>query len=442
MTDHNREGARQWDEILKHLLQLFGQEIFDRWLKPLSVYAKTDEELTLCAPNGHIRENILAHYQHAILMTWNKLFSPIKQITVLSTNTHPHLDTSPRILINNTSLLEEKHVTENFMVGKSNELAFCAVQRIAESSVPPSGMNPLFIYGGVGLGKTHMLHALCWKLTKRAPACRFIYMSAERFMHHFVTSIRNKNTLEFRKILRSVDVLMVDDVQFIAGKESTQEEFFHTFNCLVDQKKQIVISADKSPSELGLEERVRSRLGQGLIASVYPATYELRLGILQNKAELLGIYIPEQALELLAKRITTSIRELEGALNSIVAFATLIGKPITMELAQEALHDLRQTQVRQITIQEVQKVVANHFTISVTDLLSPKRLRAVARPRQIAMYLCRELTQHSSTDIGNQFGGKDHTTVVHAVKNIHRLMDNDPAFMNEVKNIKNILRAS
>ena len=233
---------------------------------------------------------------------------------------------------------------------------------------------------------------------------------------------------------------MVDGIQFMVGKESTQEEFFHTFNTLLENKKQIIVSGDKAPTELGVTDRVRSRLGAGLVTNVFPSTYELRFKILQNKARIIGAYVPDEALELLARKITSSIRELEGALNSIVAFSTLIGRPISMEIVHEALNDLFQTQVHPTTIETVQKTVAEYFNISVEDMLSPRRTRDIARPRQIAMFLSREMTQSSSTEIGAHFGGKDHTTVVHAVKAIHKLLQADPNLSEDVAKLKKMLQ--
>jgi len=438
------EVKQSWVELQETFLHFFGAQAYKRWIQPLTFHKNSEGSITLCAPNAHSCDCVREHYVHGMIQLWNQTYAhTLTSIKVISINSHPQIDTNPKNLINSVAFLEKNYQFGNFVVGKSNEIAYSAIKRIADhtSNEPIESLNPLFVYGGVGLGKTHLLHALCWHLSSEKPNRQFIYMSAERFMYHFVSAIRTKNTLEFRKIFRSVDILMVDDIQFIAGKDSTQEEFFHTFNTLVDQKKHIIVSADKSPSELGLEGRVRSRLGCGLVTNIYPATYELRLLILENKAQLLGVHVPGEALELLARKVTSSIRELEGALNSIVAFATLIGKPITMDIVHEALHDLIQTQSLPITIHTVQKHVADHFQISINDLLSHQRLRSIARPRQIAMFLCRELTQNSSTDIGNQFGGKDHTTVVHAVKTVQRIMKNDPVFSEEVLGIKRSLRS-
>src|SRR3546814_386495 len=261
------------------------------------------------------------------------------------------------------------------------------------------------------------MHAIAWNLRQNHPQRRVLYMSAEKFMYQFIRALRFRDTVAFKDQFRSVDVLMIDDVQFISGKESTQEEFFHTFNALVDQNRQVIISADKSPNDLdGLEERLRSRLGWGLVADIHPTTYELRLGILQSKAERLEVPIPAKVLEFLAHKISSNVRELEGALNRIAAHSTLVGRTISLEATQEVLRDLLKANDRRITIEEIQRRVATHFNIRITDMHSARRSRSVARPRQVAMYLAKQLTQRSLPEIGRQFGGRDHTTVRHAVK--------------------------
>jgi chromosomal replication initiator protein len=261
-------------------------------------------------------------------------------------------------------------------------------------------------------------------------------------MYQFVRALRTKDTMSFKEQFRSVDVLMIDDVQFIGGRDATQEEFFHTFNALVDQNRQVVISADKSPSDLeGVEERMRSRLGWGLVADIHPTTYELRLGILQAKAERLGAEIPSKVLEFLAHKITSNVRELEGALNRIVAHTTLVGRSVTLESTQEVLHDLLRANDRRVTIEEIQKRVAEHFNVRVADMHSARRARAVARPRQVAMYLSKQLTSRSLPEIGRKFGGRDHTTVMHAVRKIEEIKSLDPSFAEDVDLLRRMLEA-
>ena len=274
----------------------------------------------------------------------------------------------------------------------------------------------------------------------RDPSRRVIYLSAEKFMYQFIRALRFKNTMAFKELFRSVDVLMIDDVQFISGKESTQEEFFHTFNALVDQNRQIIISADKSPNDLeGIEERMRSRLGWGLVADIHPTTYELRLGILQSKAEQFDIEIPPKVLEFLAHKITSNVRELEGSLNRIIAHSTLVGRQITLESTQEALKDLLRSNDRRVTIEQIQKRVAEHFNIKLAEMSSARRARTVARPRQVAMYLAKQLTQRSLPEIGRKFGNRDHTTVMHAVRRIEELRAADSSFNEDVELLRRML---
>ena len=339
---------------------------------------------------------------------------------------------------NVTDLLDKRFIFKNFIVGRTNELAHAAARRAAESDSVQ--FNPLFLFGGVGLGKTHLMHAIAWHITSQNPERRVLYMSAEKFMYQFVRALRFRTTMDFKEQFRSVDVLMIDDIQFICGKDSTQEEFFHTFNALVDQNRQIVVSADKSPSDLeGMEERLRSRLGCGLVADIHPTDYELRLGILRNKAERLGAKLPDKVIEFLAHKINSNVRELEGALNRIVAQSTLVGDTITLEATQEILRDLLRANDRQITIEEIQKRVAEHFNVRLLDMHSARRARAVARPRQVAMYLSKQLTARSLPEIGRKFGGRDHTTVMHAVKKIEELRTADSSFHEDVELLRRML---
>ena len=312
---------------------------------------------------------------------------------------------------------------------------------LADADVVP--FNPLFLYGGVGLGKTHLMHAIAWAdpQAQGAAAQACCTCRPRSSCTEFVRALRYKDTVEFKEQFRSVDVLMIDDIQFICGnKESTQEEFFHTFNALVDQNRQIVISADKSPSDLeGMEERLRSRLGWGLVADIHPTTYELRLGILQAKADSLRQKVPAKVQEFLAHKITSNVRELEGALNRIVAHADLVGRPVTIETTQELLRDLLRANDRRVTIDEIQRKVAEHFNMRIADMHSERRARAVARPRQVAMFLAKSLTQRSLPEIGRKFGGRDHTTVMHAVKKVEELMASDHGFAEDIELLRRTL---
>ena len=343
--------------------------------------------------------------------------------------------------------LDQRFTFDSFVVGKPNEFAYACARRVAE--LPASqGFNPLFLYGGVGLGKTHLMHAIAWELaghgtgTHPGRPVTVAYMSAEKFMYRFIAAIRSQSTMEFKEELRSVDVLMIDDLQFLIGKDATQEEFFHTFNALVDAGKQIVVSADKSPSDLsGLEERVRTRLGCGMVADLHATTFELRVSILAAKAARSGVPVPAKVMEFLAHKITSNVRELEGALNRLIAHANLFGRPVTLEATNEVLHDILKAHDRRVTIEEIQKRVAEHWNIRLADMSSARRARAVARPRQVAMYLAKQLTSRSLPEIGRRFGDRDHTTVMHAVSRVGELMERDAGFADDVELLRRMLES-
>jgi chromosomal replication initiator protein len=293
----------------------------------------------------------------------------------------------------------------------------------------------------VGLGKTHLMHAIWHTIRERDPKQRVLYLTAESFVNRFIQALRTKNTNQFKELFRNVDVLMVDDVQFICGKEASQDEFFFTFNSLVEQNKQIVLSSEKPPSELqDIEERMRSRLGSGLVADIHSSTYELRLSILQTKAESARVPVPTAVLEFLAHKISTNIRELEGALNRVVAHSQLIGREITVEMAQDVLHDLLRQADRKVTVDEIQQRVAAHYNIKLAEMSSPRRARSVARPRQVAMYLAKQLTTLSLPQIGKRFGNRDHTTVMHAVRKIEELKISDLSIAEDVEMLKRQLQ--
>ena len=341
--------------------------------------------------------------------------------------------------------LEARFTFDNFIVGKPNALAHAAAKRVSEGM--DVGFNPLFLYGGVGLGKTHLMHAIAWALKDRNPDLNVLYLSAEQFMYRFVQALRERKMMDFKQLFRSVDILMVDDVQFIAGKDSTQEEFFHTFNALVDQGKQIIISADRSPGEIkDLEDRIKSRLQSGLVVDLHPTDYELRLGILQSKLEAQqavypDLHIAPKVLEFLAHRISTNVRVLEGALTRLFAFASLVGREITLELAQDCLADVLRASDRKITVEEIQRKVAEHYNIRLSDMIGPKRLRSYARPRQVAMFLAKTLTTRSLPEIGRRFGGRDHTTVMHGVKRIETLRDQDSQMADDLEMLRRALES-
>ncbi len=446
-----------WARVRGMLRAEVGDSAYTSWIKPVTLLGIDDGVVRVAVPTRFMRDWIMGHYAERLRELWTEEVATITALEVAVQAEPGDADADPvapaEVAVAAEPAapdggaatafgapLDPRFVFDNFVVGKPNELAHAAARRVADSQ--SASYNPLFLYGGVGLGKTHLMHAIAWYIRTRHPDRKVVYLSAEKFMYHFIRALRFQDTMAFKERFRSVDVLMIDDVQFIIGKESTQEEFFHTFNDLVDNNRQVVVSADKSPSDLeGMEERLRSRLGWGLVADIHATTYELRLGILQSKAERLGMEIPAKVLEFLAHKITTSVRELEGALNRVVAHATLIGRDITLESCQEVLHDLLRANDRRVTIEEIQKRVAEHFNIRIADMHSARRSRAVARPRQVAMYLSKQLTARSLPEIGRKFGGRDHTTVMHAVRKVDELRQADASFAEDVELLRRMLES-
>ncbi len=445
-----------WKRVHNNMRQEFGEAIFRSWLKPLTLQAYYHGTMEISVPTRFMRDWIQTHYAEKILGMCAAAESEIRRVQFVVVQTvaaESVFDSATEQAVLNTvkanenkksqiaeiaSPLDPRFKFDTFVVGKSNALAHAAARRVVESMTVP--FNPLFIYGGVGLGKTHLMHAIAHAMEEHWPDKVVMYLSAEKFMYQFVKALRSNDTMNFKEQFRSVDVLMVDDIQFITGKESTQEEFFHTFNALVDQNKQIIISADKAPSDLtGIDERLRSRLAWGLVADIQPTSYELRLGILQSKRAQLQANVPDSVLEFLALKVTSNIRELEGALNRIVAHSDVAKQEITLESTQEVLQDLLRSHDRRITIDEIQRKVAEHFNLRLTDMHSARRARNVARPRQIAMYLAKQLTARSLPEIGRKFGGRDHTTVMHAVRKVEELMTDDTQIAQDVDVIRRAL---
>ena len=442
-----------WDRVTKRLIKELGSRTFKTWISPLRFVSQGEGVITIEVPTSFVLERIrsqfldriqtLCHAEDSFINNVNliiasngstdQFFEPKKDITPITITAAR--DSEDEI----SSLLNPRYTFENFVVGKSNDLAYAAARRVSESNQVQ--FNPLYLYGGVGLGKTHLMHAIAWDVRKQSPNRRVIYLSAERFMFEFIKAIRHNGQISFKEKFRSVDILMIDDVQFISGKNSTQEEFFHTFNEIVDNNRQIIISADRSPSNLdGVTERTRSRLGWGLVADIHQTDYELRLGILMSKSEQFNIDVSALVIEFLAHRITSNIRELEGALNRVVAFAQLVGRPVTIEMAQNILKDVLYANDRQVTIEDIQKKVAEHYGMQTKELLSQRRTRDFVRPRQIAMYLAKTLTTNSLPEIGKRFAGRDHATVIHAVKKINQLMVTDNELCQKVETLKKILQ--
>ena len=447
------QKSGQWNRIRGTLRAEIGDVAYKSWLKPLTLVEVTNGRVRISVPTKFMRDWVVDHYGQRLRALWLEEDAGLKEVEIFIQTEAPRVQMRAQVpekpaprqhteapqavdtLDTIGAQLDPRCTFTNFIVGKPNELAFAAAQRVAES--PTATYNPLFLYGGVGLGKTHLMHAIAWHIRQAMPERKVVYLSAEKFMYHFVRAIRFQNSVAFKEQFRSVDVLMIDDVQFLNGKDSTQEEFFHTFNALVDANRQVIVSADKSPSDLeGMEERLRSRLGWGLVADIHATTYELRLGILQAKADHLSAKVPVRVLEFLAHKITSNVRELEGALNRVVAQSTLVGREITLEACQEVLKDLLRAHDRRVSIDEIQKEVALRFNIRLADMQSARRARAVARPRQVAMYLAKQLTARSLPEIGRKFGGRDHTTVMHAIRKIEELMETDPGIAEDVEQLR------
>jgi chromosomal replication initiator protein len=470
--------AQQWARVRGRLQTEVGDVEYRTWLRQMSFGGVDGDEVTVRLPTRFLRDWVRSHYGDRLNALWQAENRHIRRVDIrvggaaelaiaesvtpaeeprvapagnaaaVTQGANPAslatlVPAAPRVddRVGDSALLDPRFTFDSFVVGKPNEFAYACARRVAEQPAS-AGFNPLFLYGGVGLGKTHLMHAIAWELTGGSRPVSVAYMSAERFMYRFIAAIRSQATMEFKEQLRSLDVLMVDDLQFLIGKDATQEEFFHTFNALVDVGKQIVVSADKSPSDLsGLEERVRTRLGCGMVADLHATTYELRISILEAKAQRAGVPVPAKVLEFLAHKITTNVRELEGALNRLIAHANLFSRPVTLDATQEVLHDVLKAHDRRVTIEEIQKRVAEHWNIRLTDMSSARRARAVARPRQVAMYLAKQLTSRSLPEIGRKFGNRDHTTVMHAVSRVGELMERDHAFAEDVELLRRMLES-
>ncbi|WP_408858562.1 chromosomal replication initiator protein DnaA [Acidiphilium sp. PA] len=450
--------ALQWSRVRARLQDEIGEVEYRNWLRQAALHGLDGDEITVMMPTRFLRDWVNKEYGALLTSLWQSENPAVRRVDIRTrpaggSTAVPNLAEPSAVPGKSTqptrrdaedrsetaAPLDPRFTFDTFVVGKPNEFAYACARRVADGHASP-GFNPLFLYGGVGLGKTHLMHAIAWELSQRADEVTVAYMSAEKFMHRFVSALRRQSTIEFKNELRSVDVLMVDDLQFLIGKDGTQEEFFHTFNALVDSGKQIIVSADKSPSDLsGIEDRLRTRLGCGMVADVHATTYELRLAILEAKAARAGVPVPGRVMEFLAQKITANVRELEGALNRLIAHAHLFDRPVTLEAANEVLHDLLRAYDRKITIEEIQKQVADHYNIRISEMSSVRRARNIARPRQVAMYLAKQLTSRSLPEIGRKFGNRDHTTVMHAVAKVTELIAADADFAQDVDLLKRIL---
>ena len=467
----------QWNQICDQLKIEIGETAFDSWLKPLTIGSFSEGTMNICVPTRFMRNWVITNYSDRIHKIWEKknpsikninfivqagqeavpskgLYAPTCRSLLKSINTSPrpqniYQSGSSSLIANandgslNDSLsvpLNPQYTFDNFVVGKTNEFAYAAARKVAESR--NISFNPLFLYSGVGLGKTHLMHAIAWHIKQQDPTRNIVYLSAEKFMYKFVRALRYKDTTAFKEQFRSVDVLMVDDVQFMGGKDTTQEEFFYTFNSLIEEGRQIIISADKSPADLeGIEARLKSRLGCGLVADIHPTDFDLRMGILNSKAKQLGLELPQKVAEFLATKITSNIRELEGALRRVIAHSQLLSNhEITLDMTQDILKEMLRSFDKRTTIDEIQKKVAEHFNISVKEMQSSRRARTVARPRQIAMYLAKQLTSRSLPEIGRKFD-RDHTTVMHAVRKVEELIMEDVSLAENVEALRRLLDA-
>jgi chromosomal replication initiator protein len=442
--------ADLWDRTLADIQAKVSKPSFDTWLKSTKAHSLQGNSLVVTAPNEFARDWLEERYSPLIAGVLYEItgeeFGVKFIIPQNQAEDGEHVQTPPKVKKDELhsefppNMLNKKNTFDTFVIGSGNRFAHAASLAVAEA--PAKAYNPLFIYGGVGLGKTHLMHAIGHYVLEHNPAAKVVYLSSEKFTNEFINSIRDNKAEDFRNKYRSVDVLLIDDIQFLAGKESTQEEFFHTFNTLHEESKQIVISSDRPPKEIPtLEDRLRSRFEWGLITDITPPDLETRIAILRKKAKADGLDIPNEAMLYIANQIDSNIRELEGALIRVVAYSSLINKDINADLAAEALKDIIPgSKPKIITVQEIQRVVGEHYNIKLEDFKAKKRTKTVAFPRQIAMYLSRELTDLSLPKIGEEFGGRDHTTVIHAHEKISNLLKTDTQLQRQLKDIQEELK--
>ena len=495
LMDSELDAKEIWDLVKVKIVNLYGEGVFRSWFRFVAFSHHDGGHIFLNTPSRFIKDWITTNYLDFIIRSWNDYDKRILAIELLvsedeqksqgpliqdhatvsnleqneSKSSHAQMGsdlTTPKyniidsagVAIATSEQLKEiyfdnRFTFENFVVGKSNELAYFAARKIAETDKAIAGNNPLFLYGGVGLGKTHLMHAIAnfkiEQIKKHSPnnwinkvRGKIIYLPSEKFVQEFISALSNNDMRSFKDKFRSTDIFMIDDVQFFSGKDYTQEEFFHTFNSLMDDGKQLVISADRTPGSLdGIEERIRSRLGWGLVADIGSTSYELRMGILKKKIESASVSIPDDVLDYLALNIETNVRELEGALNKVIATANLTKREINLQTVRDVLSDMIRTSKNAIiNIAHIQKIVCEYFGITATEIISQNRSRNLARPRQIAMYLCKKLTSSSLSDIARKFGGKDHSTIIHGINKIEEMIKVDQEISNSINNIIGKLR--
>ena len=444
--------SKLWDDTLAHLELNLSPQHFSTWIKPLKLVKIEQDMVYLEVPNRFVLDWVKENYSKLIQKNLSDLsavsyrlhFDVSNQAIEKLPRTTPVVEkpvaiAAKKTIVNNTHTadlnLNRKYTFEEFVSGSSNQFAYAAAMAVASN--PATTYNPLFIYGGVGLGKTHLVNAIGNAILKKSPQMRICYYTSEKFMNELINSLRYNRMDEFRNKFRSMDVLLIDDIQFIAGKERTQEEFFHTFNALYESHKQIIVTSDKFPKDIpGLEERLRSRFEWGLIADIQAPDVETKLAILKMKAEQNSINLPEDVSLFLANSICNNVRELEGYLIRIGAYASLTSVPVSLEMARDVLKDILIERNRELSVEEILKKVSLHFNIKVSDIKSAKRLKAVVLPRQIAMYISRQLTSSSYPEIGDRFGGKDHSTIIHAIRKIEKLMEEDFQLKSTIENLK------
>lgn len=452
--------AEIWIKCRDKFKESVSEKAFDVWIKPIMPLEVTDEYFKVAVKNSFFKTMLEENYASVIegilagIMEKNvKLIVETDGSSAPSSVSEPIPEQKPAKTQQqelfrdkqesqepDESNLNPKFVFETFVIGNSNRFAHAAAQAVANN--PAHAYNPLFLYGGVGLGKTHLMHAIGNRIKENNPSMKVLYTSSEKFTNEIINSIQNKNTESFRQKYRNIDCLIIDDIQFLKGKEQTQVEFFHTFNALKDANKQIIISSDRPPREIEtLEDRLKSRFDQGLTADIQPPDLETRMAILRTKADSDHIELPNDVITMLATNISTNIREIEGAYNKIVAYTSLMDMPITAETARKVLTDMgNSVQTRQITFEGIIKVVATHYNIKEDDLFSKKRTQNIALPRQVAMFLCRALADLSYPRIGELFGGRDHTTVIHAFEKINKMKEASLSFQNELQEMVDILK--
>jgi len=415
-----------WQTCLQHLERELPADDFNTWVRPLQIRSGKGRTILL-SPNEYVRDFISLNYLERIRDIFEHLGASRESVVVdiARANQEAEVQAKPGDQrLRPHSGLDRRYRFSNFVQGKSNELAYAATQQVAKK--PGVAYNPLLLYGGTGLGKTHLLHAAGNLISKQNHAARVIYVHSEQFVSEMIQALRGDRIDAFKQHYRTAGALLIDDIQFFAGKERTQEEFFHTFNALLDSQQQIILTCDRYPKEVdGIEARLRSRFGWGLTVSIEPPDFETRVAILMNKAQERDVALDEAVAYLIARRIRSNVRDLEGALNTLFANARFSGRPITEAFAQEVLRDLLLVHDRLITMENIQKSVAEYYKLRVVDLLSRRRTRMIARPRQMAMALSKELTEHSLPEIGEAFGGRDHTTVLHACRTIEKLCETD-----------------